>query len=169
MKPKGLFPLNNVSRAQEALKGNVVGVLKDVSFSTGPFGDPGGAVELLGRQDSYVELPSQSLDTVHSIHILLYVYPMNQPGPLCHYKRNGHGVQLWYKAPFMRTPADNRGTLMARINRADLTYSPMLEKAVLNQYRWNFIGTSYNKSTGIAKLWYDGKVIVSKDIGKGGQ
>ena len=58
--------------------------------------DDGGAYELKGTADSFVEIPNDGkLDTQNSMTILANIYPSGSGGPILNYKTDGWGVHLW--------------------------------------------------------------------------
>ena len=130
-------------------------------FTPGIHGEPGGSIEVQGRADSYVELSKSTgnLDTKLSITILLYVYPLGSPGPIVNYKRDGHGVQIY------ETIDPTERSLAVRVNRRDSSYTKVVVKAgILKLNQWNFIGLTYNYSSGLVSLWHDGREVESKEI-----
>ena len=120
-------------------------------------------MRLKGQQDSYVEIEAnKQVRFDQSMTILLYINPLrNLPGPLVHYKANGHGVQLWIQGTI-----SEKGRLMARFNQRSLNYTEWLRADVLNLAQWNFVGASYDHVTGWATLYHDGWEVRRTFIGK---
>ena len=156
--PVAVYPFNNETLANDVSQHKAVGELVGTSFSPGINGEPGGSLELQGRADSYIELSKDAgnLDIRFSITILLYVYPMGSPGPIVNHKKDGHGVQIY--------ETDN--VLAARVNqRNDGRTKPVETKEKLQSDQWHFIGMTYNYSSGLVKLWQDGREVASENIG----
>ena len=153
-----MYPFNNETLANDVSQHKAVGALVGTSFSPGINGEPGGSIECQGRADSYIELSKDAgnLDIRYSITILLYVYPMGSPGPIVNYKKDGHGVQIY----------ETDKVLAARvIQRNDGRTQPVKTKEKLQSDQWHFIGMTYNYSSGLVKLWQDGREVASEKIG----
>lgn len=151
-----VYPFNSKTLANDVSPNKGIGHTVGTVFSPGIHGEPGGAIEVKGREHSYIELSGEKLDTKTSITILLYVYPFGKDGPIVNYKKDGHGVQLY----------ETGGTLVARINRRDQTFQEVVKKSgVLRSNEWQFVGVSYNSSTGLVKLWHEGQQVDSRNIG----
>ena len=155
-----MYPLNNKTLANDVSPYEGVGKAVGTIFSPGINGEPGGSIEVQGNKTSYVELSKSAgnLNIKSSITILLYVYPMGRPGPIVNYKKSEHGVQI-YEEGYKRT-------LAARVNRRDSSYTSAVKKdGVLKLNKWNFIGMTYDYSSGLVKLWHEGDEVASTNIG----
>lgn len=136
-----------------------------VSFTPGVSGESGGAIKFLGEHDSFVEIePSDQLDFEdQSMSILVFVRPyVSHTGPIVHYYADGHAVQMWINKEI----TFNKGHLMARFVRRDLSLTSWLIADVLNLGQWNYIGASYNHVTGFATLYHDGSEVEKKYLDK---
>ena len=156
--PVAVYPFNNETLANDVSPHKAVGELVGTTFSPGINGEPGGSIEVHGRADSYIELSgnARNLNIKPSITILLHVYPMGSPGPIVNYKKDGHGVQIY----------ETDSALAARINqRNDGRTQPVETKRRLQRDQWHFIGMTYNYSSGLVKLWQDGREVAYRDIG----
>lgn len=157
--PVAVYPLNNETLANDVSPHKGVGEAVGTTFSPGIHGEPGGSIEVQGRADSYVELSKSAgnLNIKLSITILLYVYPMGRPGPIVNYKKGGHGVQIY---------ESKEKTLAARVNRRNSGYTQPVQKVgILKLNQWNYIGMTYNYSSGLVKLWHGGDEVASRKIG----
>ena len=89
--------------------------------------------------------------------MLCWVYHDGQDGPLFNYKPSGHwGVHLWVV----------NGKLFVRFTKRH--YSPT--NALLHTPLaggWKFVGASYDRGSGNAKLWVNGAVVQTLNIGAG--
>lgn len=153
-----MYPFNNETLANDVSPHKAAGELVGTSFSPGINGEPGGSIQVQGRADSYIELSRDAgnLDIKSSITILLYVYPMGSPGPIVNYKKDGHGVQIY----------ETDRTLAARvIQRNDGRLEPVETGRILQRDQWHFIGMTYNYSSGLVKLWHEGREAASGHIG----
>lgn len=159
--PVAVYPLNNETLANDVSPYKGAGEAVGTTFAPGIHGEPGGSIEVQGRADSYVELSKSTgnLNIKLSITILLYVYPMGSPGPIVNYKRDGHGVQIYEtKYPAQRS-------LAARVNKRNSGYTKAVVKAgILKLNQWNFIGLTYNYSSGLVSLWHEGREVASGKI-----
>ena len=162
-KPAALLPFNELYNDKEVIQGHLQVRFSNTYFVPGINGEAGGAMRLKGQQDSYIEIgANEQVGFDQSMTILLYVNPLrNLPGPLVHYKANGHGVQLWILGT-----VSEKGQLMARFNQRNLAYTEWLRADVLNLAQWNFVGASYDHVTGWATLYHDGLQVRRRNIGK---
>lgn len=157
--PVAVYPFNNETGVKDVSPHRGEGISKGTLFSQGIHGELGGSIKVQGHSDSYIELTNTgNLDTKVSITILLYVYPLGSSGPIVNYKRDGHGVQIY------ETSRNGKGTLGARINPRDtVRYQPEVYKArILRFNEWQFIGVTYNGSSGVVKLWHEGQAVASR-------
>ena len=94
----------------------------------------------------------------YSMTMLCWVYFDGQDGPLFNYRTSGSwGVHLWVDS----------GKLYVRFTkRADYSFTTYLTHTSLAG-GWKFVGASYNRSSGEAKLWVNGAVVQTLNIGAG--
>ena len=154
-----VYPFNNKTGVNDVSPYKGEGISEGTLFSQGIHGELGGSIEVQGHAHSYIELTNTGhLDTKVSITILLYVYPLGSSGPIVNYKRDGHGVQIY------ETSRNGKGTLGARINPRDtVRYQPEVYKArILRFNEWQFIGVTYNGSSGVVNLWHEGQAVASR-------
>ena len=130
-------------------------------FAPGPLGRRGGSVRLKGKKTSYIHFPNRrggALDTSHSITILAWYFPEGTAGPLFNYHPSASGVRFR-----LRTPTELYVQFRRRRGRG---YSTPLTSAVVQPRKWQFLGASYDRKTGTAVLWRNGKKIAKKFIGR---
>lgn len=160
-RPVAFFPLNKGARGRDFRKRNPTARLSNVRFSPGPLGRPGGSIRLQGTQTSYVQFPNRrggSLDTSHSMTVLAWVYPEGSAGPLFNYHPSARGVHIWLRSS---------RTLYARfMRRRGRRYTTPVRSRQIRLRKWQFLGASYNRNTGTAALWRNGKKIARKFIGR---
>ena len=159
-----LFPFKDgCCQEQDAIDGTLRATLVNITTAPGENGSAGGSIELQGNPLSYVEIPAvERLDLRHSMTILVSVYPLtSKRGPIVNYKSDGHGVQMWIMGE-----TDGKGLLLARFLRRDLTFTTSLQRGVLETGKWNYIGASYDFNSGLARLWHEGLVVQTENIGK---
>ena len=93
----------------------------------------------------------------YSMTMLCWVYYNGKDGPLFNYKTSGHwGVHLWVAA----------GQLFVRFTKRDYSFT----NGLLNTHLaggWKFVGASYDGGLGDAKLWVNGAVVQTLNIGAG--
>ena len=118
------------------------------------------AYQFAGTANSYIEFPNTQggpLDVRYSMTMLCWVYHNGQDGPLFNYRTSGPwGVHLWVAA----------GQLFVRFTRRDYSFT----NALINTHLaggWKFVGASYDRDSGDAKLWVNGAVLQTLNIGAG--
>lgn len=158
--PVAFFPLNGAYGTNE-IKGRVVqGRSNGVGRTFGPGLKRLGSYQLYGTSDSYIEFtnaPGGILDVRHSMTILCWLRYQGTDGPIFNYGVNRSGVLFWVST----------GHLFAEFLPRDYGHSSPLESNTTLESTWMFVGASYDKSSGEAKLWIDGHVSQSKNIGAG--
>ena len=127
-------------------------------MAPGPDGRPQRSYEFAGNVNSYIEFPNTEggpLDVRYSMTMLCWVYHLGQDGPLFNYKTSGHwGVHLWA----------NFGQLFVRFTKRNYHFTHHLVNTPLAG-GWKFVGASYDGSSGKAKLWVNGEVVQTLNIG----
>ena len=158
--PVALFPLNSTFETREIKDRVAAGVPRGVTLALGPDGIDGGSYEFSGYPNSFIEFPNSEggpLDVRYSITMLCWVYHSGQDGPLFDYRPNGaRGVRLWAL----------NGQLFFRFTKRDYSLTTRLLHTALAG-GWKFVGATYDHSTGDAKLWVDGFVVQTLNIGAG--
>ena len=154
-----MYPLNGAHGTKEINNRVGTGVASaGVHTAPGPDGKPDGSYEFSGTANSYIEFPNGGgLDVLSSMTMLCWLYPGGQDGPLFNYRRSGvWGVHLWVVS----------GQLFVRFNKRDYSLTQHLENTHLKpEDGWKFVGASYDQANGDAKLWVDGKVVQTLNIG----
>ena len=129
-------------------------------MAPGPDGAANGSFEFLGTSGSYIEFANSEggpLDVRYSITMLCWVYYNGQDGPLFNYRTSGSwGVHLWAGS----------GQLFVRFTKRDYSLTTGLLHTALAG-GWKFVGASYDHGTGDAKLWVNGAVVQTLNIGAG--
>ena len=139
-------------------KKNPPGKLFNVRPAPGPDGRRGGSYSFLGSPDSYIEFPNTgTLDTRKSITLLAWINPQGGAGPIFNYDPRGFGVHLW---------VTRAGRLFARFVRRTRAFTQPLVSRRLRRKSWSFVGATYDQTTGIARLYVNDKVVVTKPIGR---
>ena len=155
-----LFPLNSTFETREINNRVIAGVPSEVSLAPGPNGIAGGSYEFSGSPNSFIEFPNSEggpLDVRYSLTMLCWVYYNGQDGPLFNYMPDrAWGVHLWVF----------HGKLFVRFTKRDYSFTPHLLHTALAG-GWKFVGATYDNSTGNAKLWVDGFVVKTLNIGAG--
>ena len=145
--PVALYPLNGRHGTKDiGPNKNPPGIPNDVHLAPGPHGHPQGSYQFSGRFSSYIEIPNNGgLDTIHSITILVWVKHENDNGPIVNYGPNVWGFHFWIES----------GSLYARPSERKLMSLTPVRSPVLSK-DWHYVGTSYNFSSGVVKLWVNG-------------
>ena len=153
-----MYPLDGTDGTKEVNNRVGEGVASGVNTAPGPDGKPDGSYEFFGVVDSYIEFPNGGgLDVPNSMTMLCWVFPGGRDGPLFNYRNSGSwGVHLWVAS----------GHLFVRFTKRDYSFTQALLKTPLNpEDGWKFVGASYNQANGDAKLWVDGVVVQTLNIG----
>ena len=155
-----MFPLNAEYGTKEINNRVAQGVPSEVTLAPGPDGAAHGSYEFSGTSNSFIEFPNSeggALDVRYSMTMLCWVYHNGQDGPLFNYRTSGSwGVHLWVVA----------GQLFVRFTRRDYSFTDALLHTALAG-GWKFVGASYDRGTGEAKLWVNGAVVQTQNIGAG--
>ena len=157
--PVAFFPLNGAYGTEE-IKGQVDrGIPSGVILANGPNGQVDGSYQFSGAQDSYIEFSNAAggyLDVRNSMTILCWLKFEGQNGPIFNYKVSSWGVHFWAVS----------GQLHVRFNRRDnISLDPLQHTDLGNN--WNFVGASYDQTSGEAKLWVNGLAVQTLNIGAG--
>ena len=153
-----MYPLDGAHGTKEISNRVGKGIASGVHTARGPGGNPNGSYEFSGNVNSYIEFPNGGgLDVKGSMTMLCWLYPGGQDGPLFNYKKSGSwGVHLWVVS----------GKLFVRFTKRDYSSTRALSHTPLKPGDgWRFVGASYDRANGHAKLWVDGKVVQTVNIG----
>ena len=97
------------------------------------------------------------MDARYSMTMLCWVYYDGKDGPLFNYwESSTWGVQLWV----------SKGKLFVHFRKRDYSGTKYLEHTNLAG-GWKFVGASYDRFSGEAKLWVNGAVVQTLNIGAG--
>ena len=158
--PVAFFPLNAEFGTKEINNCVALGVPSGVNLAPGIHGQAGGSYEFAGTSNSYIEFPNSAggaLDVRYSMTVLCWLYHFGQDGPIFSYSPSGRwGVHLWVVS----------GKLFVRFMKRDYHHAGHLKHTALAG-GWKFVGASYDHASGEAKLWVDGPVVQSRNIGAG--
>ena len=153
-----MYPLDGAHGTKEINNWVGEGSASGVITAPGPDGKPDGSYEFSGTVNSYIEFPDGgALDTSYSMTMLCWLFPGGQDGPLFNYRNSGSwGVHLWVVA----------GQLFVRFTKRNYRFTDALLKTYLKpEDGWKFVGASYDQANGDAKLWVDGLVVQTLNIG----
>ena len=130
-----------------------------VRAAPGPDGKSDTSYEFSGTANSFIEFPNSGvLDAKRSITMLCWLLPGGKDGPIFSYKISGRlGMTL---------EVSGGSHLVAMFRRRDYAYIDMMHFPVRPEDGWKFVGVSYDHTSGDAKLWIDGNVVVKFWIGK---
>lgn len=133
--------------------------LVNVRLAPGPDRRPQGSYYFYGRANSYIEIPnSGQLDTRTSITILAWIYHQGSAGPIVNYMANGWGVHLWMVSA---------RTLFVRFTkRSRRRFTHALAYSSLKPKTWQFVGATYDRKSGVAKLYLNSRVVAQRHIGR---
>ena len=157
--PIAFYPLNVSYKATERDNRQLSGILGDVTITSGPHNEPGGAYMFYATNSSYIEFPNKGdLDTRFSITLTCWVQPGGQDGPIFSYGVSGYTVCIRIK----------NGKFFNRIvKRSFQTLTPITTAEVLPAGKWVHVAASYDHNTGINSLYINGHFSISRNLGKG--
>ena len=158
--PVAFFPLNAAHGTKEINNRAVKAIPRGVTLAPGPDGRPNYSYKFSGSSNSYIEFPNSiggPLDVRYSMTMLCWVYYNGKDGSLFSYEKSSTwGVHLWVVA----------GKLFVRFVKRDYSSTNHLVHTNLAG-GWKFVGASYDRSSGEAKLWVNGAVVQTLNIGAG--
>ena len=159
--PVAFFPLNAAYGTKEINNRAVKGIPRGVTLAPGPDGRPNYAYKFSGSSNSYIEIPNSiggPLDVRYSMTMLCWVYYDGKDGPLFSYEKGSTwGVHLWVV---------HGGKLFVRFVKRDYSSTNHLVHTNLAG-GWKFVGASYDRCSDDAKLWVNGAVVQTLNIGAG--
>ena len=161
--PVAFFPLNAVYGTKEIDNRAVKGIPHGVTLAPGPDGRPNYSYKFSGSSNSYIEFPNRiggPLDVRYSMTILCWIYYDGKGGPLFNYEKGTTwGVHFWV------TPGS--GNLFVLFIKRDYSGTKDLSVRASLAGGWKFVGASYDRSSGEAKLWVNGAAVQTLNIGAG--
>jgi hypothetical protein len=154
-----IYPLNTKFRGRDiSLSRNPKARLVNVRPDTGPDRTRGGAYRFLGKVYSYAEFRNTGkLDTKNSMTLLAWIKHTGRSGPIFNYNPRGWGVHFWMTSPrqlFIRFTRRNRH------QPAPVVYNH------IKPGRWQFVGATYNRRTGVAKLFVNHRFVAKRYLGR---
>ena len=160
-----LYPFIRALRGKDiSINRNRPAKLEGIRFAPGPDGQPDGSVEFSGRPSSYIRLPN-TRPTKDSITLLIWIFSKGTQGPIFHFT-TGKSRQIFNPGMILQLslsrPNIVANFLRRRGRRASLRANL---KGKIRPRRWYFIGLSYNKNNGIARLYVNNRVVARKTIG----
>lgn len=152
------YPLNYRIKGRDVSpKKNPTGRLSNVKYERGPDNNPGGSIRFRGRPNSYVEFPKKKRAPSNEITVLAYVFPEGGQGPILS-NANPHGVGI-------RVYSTKKGLIASFTSPRKPRTSPVRARR-LRPRTWSFVATTYNRRTGIAKIFINAREVARKRIGK---
>ncbi|XP_078662108.1 uncharacterized protein LOC144906058 [Branchiostoma floridae x Branchiostoma belcheri] len=155
--PVAVWPLDAKYGASDATGNGNNGTATGTNLAPGPYGNADGAFLFSGTSNSYVYIPNDGqLDVQYSYTILAHIYPTGQAGPIFRYAGHSSSVSLWQEATY---------NLIMRPNGRDGQAAPPIQAAVLEQNAWNFVGGTYDNTTGVGSIWDNGERVGQVQVG----
>ena len=159
--PVAFFPLNAAYGTKEIDNRTEKGIPRGVILAPGPNGRHNYSYKFSGSSNSYIKFPNSiggPLDVRYSMTMLCWVYCNGKGGPLFSYgKSSTWAVQFRVL---------NEGKLFVHFKKRDYSETKRMEHTNLAG-GWKFVGASYDRSSGEAKLWVNGAVVQTLNIGAG--
>ena len=160
--PVAFFPLNAAYGTKEINNRAVKGIPRGVTLAQGPDGRPNYSYKFSGSSNSYIEFPNRiggPLDVRYSMTILCWVYYDGKGGPLFNYEKGSTwAVHFW---------VTRSGTPFVHFIKRDYSSTKHLSVHASLVGGWKFVGASYDRCSGEAKLWVNGAVVQTLKIGAG--
>ena len=154
-----VYPLNSNTRGRDiSLSRNPAGRLGRVYPDRGPDGTNGGAYRFTGSVNSYIEFRNTGkLDTRKSLTLLAWIKHTGRSGPIFNYRPNGWGVHFWMTS---------HRQLFIKFTRRNGYQPPPVVYNHVKHGRWQFVGATYNRNTGRAKLFVNNRFVAQRYIGR---
>jgi len=154
--PIALYPLNGRHGTSDISPNkNPPGILSDVHLAPGPYGHPQGSYQFSGNFTSNIEFPNNGgLDTRYSMTLLAWVNRENNDGPIVNYGTNSWGFHFWFV----------NGGLFSRPMTRDNQFLFYVTSSELSK-TWHYVGTTYDFSSGVVKLWVNGEEVAQTIFG----
>nr|XP_002741904.2 PREDICTED: uncharacterized protein LOC100369743 [Saccoglossus kowalevskii] len=158
-KPVAFWPLNSEYGLDDVSGNGNHGTATGAVLNDDAYGRCTGAYEFTGNENSYIEFPNNcAYDTEYSLTMMAWVYPTGVDGPIFNYDNDGWGAHLW------QTDASGAPDEFVRFVRRDRSFTDHLI-VELNMNQWNLFAATYDYNTGMARLYLDGVLKTSLDIG----
>ncbi|XP_078580655.1 uncharacterized protein LOC144864451 [Branchiostoma floridae x Branchiostoma japonicum] len=158
----GLWPLNARFGASDITGNGNDGTATGTQLAAGPYGDADGAFLFSGTANSYIDIPNNGkLDVRYSFTILAHVYPTGEDGPIFDYVGTNPNTWYWALHFWQYQPHD----LQLRPVGRDGPFSDHVVARVLQLDAWNYVGGTYDSTTGVASLWSNGELAREQYIG----
>ncbi|XP_078695241.1 fibronectin-like [Branchiostoma floridae x Branchiostoma belcheri] len=153
----GLWHMNGDCGLLDVTGNGNDGTAQNTPLAEGPNGETDGSYLFQGTSTSYVDIPNNGhLDTQYSITILAHIFPTSTYGQVLIYTADDSLRLRLYQYDttkvYMRT-ADRTGESTDYVGASGLTTNS-----------WNYIGGSYNYSSGEISVWHDGVKVGSNWI-----
>ena len=161
MKALAVYPLSRNTKGRDvSLGGNPSGRIANVRPAPGPDGRPRSSYSFFGKPNSYILFPNRGrLDARRSITLLAWIFHQGRAGPIFNYNPRGWGVHLWMVGP---------RTVFVRFTKRGrrVRFTPALVSRSVHPGRWQFVGATYDQTTGVARLVVNRRVVASRRIGR---
>eukprot|EP00058_Branchiostoma_floridae_P000417 XP_002585905.1 hypothetical protein BRAFLDRAFT_110811 [Branchiostoma floridae] len=158
----GLWPLNARFGASDITGNGNDGTSTGTQLAAGPYGDADGAFLFSGTANSYIDIPNNGkLDVRYSFTILAHVYPTGEDGPIFDYVGTNPNTWYWALHFWQYQPHD----LQLRPIGREGPFSDHVVARVLQLNDWNYVGGTYDSTTGVASLWSNGELAREQYIG----
>ena len=155
-----LFSLSGTNGTEDmSPNGAIKADSNNIKFAPGPYGNPNGSFYFSGiNSSSYVKLrKSAQLDTRFSIGVFAWVHLDNSSGPIYMHElpNKYYGLSLWVSHSTL-------GVKVRYVDRTTLSRYILLKANVLEEYSWNFVGTTYDYHTGVASIFVNNNTVMRK-------
>ena len=137
---------------------NPKGRTSNVRYEAGPDKKPVSSIRFRGRTNSFVEFPKKARKPADEITVLAFLYPENNKGPiLANANPQGVGIKFYNTKKGLWVRFSSR---KKRFTRTVYTRKPIKQRV------WSFVGVTYKRKTGVAKIFVNAKEYGRKNIGR---
>ncbi|KAI8502507.1 hypothetical protein Bbelb_200950, partial [Branchiostoma belcheri] len=155
----GIWPLNRQHGANDTSGNGYHATAEGVRLSPGLNGEPSGSYSLSRSHVSFLRISSEVFRTAQSFTVLFNIYPTGEGGTLLSFS-DGQNTNLQQA---------NSTTVIFNILTQTSSGAPViltLEASVLTLNTWNYLGVSYNYTTGVAMIWHEGIPVAKSNFGR---
>ena len=132
-------------------------VLRNTRPAPGPDGRPNAATMLMGEPNSYIQIPNNGkLKPRTAITVATWLFHSGRAGTIFSYLRGGIQFLL-----------ESRRRLTAKFSIVPgRRVGPKIVTRKIKYKAWSFVAVTYDRTSGIAKLFVNGRTAARKRVGK---
>ncbi|XP_066287702.1 uncharacterized protein [Branchiostoma lanceolatum] len=151
----GIWPLNRQHEANDTSGNGHNATPEGTQLGPGVKGEASGSYSFSGSEASFLRVANGGVfGAAGSFTVLLNIYPTGESGTLVSFS---DGLKAEIKQA-------NSTTLVFNILPSSVTLT--LEASVLTLNAWNYLGVSYDYTTGVAMVWHEGIPVAKSNVGR---